>query len=109
VNLPQKLQVVIPELDKEFGTHVVFGQAPERDRGESACISVLALVRSLFWISGMLGMWLVNVSDVEIQCHVRLRGVIWCDDEWLTLINNMLMFDGWQLSHEQLRLIDLFK
>ena len=48
VNLPQKLQVVIPELDKEFGTHVVFGQAPERDRGESACISVLALVRNKY-------------------------------------------------------------
>lgn len=77
MNLPQKLQVVIPELDKEFGTHVVFGQAPERDRGESACISVLALVRSLFWrISGMLGMWVVHVSDVEIQCDVRLRGVM---------------------------------
>lgn len=77
MNLPGKLQDVIPELDKEFGTHVVFGQAPERDRGESACISVLALVRSLFCeYPGMLGMWVLNVSDVEIQCDVRLRGVM---------------------------------
>ena len=47
LDLPTELQSVIPELDKTHGAHMVFSQAPERDRGESACISVLALVRSL--------------------------------------------------------------
>jgi len=46
-DLPGELPGVIPELDKTYGAHAVFSQAPERDRGESACISVLALVRSL--------------------------------------------------------------
>lgn len=42
--LPQALQQMIPELDPTTGTHVVFSQPAERDRGESSCISVLALV-----------------------------------------------------------------
>lgn len=39
---------MIPELDKLNGTHVVLGQAAERDRGESSCISILALVRNRY-------------------------------------------------------------
>lgn len=47
-DLPGELPGVIPELDKTYGAHAVFSQAPERDRGESACISVLALVRNRY-------------------------------------------------------------
>jgi len=39
-----KLQAVIPELNAQKGSHVVLKQPLERDRGESSCISVLALV-----------------------------------------------------------------
>ena len=46
--MPTELQRVIPELDKVTGTHVVFNQAAERDRGESSCISILALVRNRY-------------------------------------------------------------
>ncbi|CAJ1357449.1 unnamed protein product, partial [Effrenium voratum] len=44
--LPAKLQQVIPELNPDYGTHVVYGQPAERDRGESSCISVIALLKN---------------------------------------------------------------
>ena len=47
--LPRQLQQHIPELNKTKGSHMVFDQAPERDRAESSCISILALVRDSRW------------------------------------------------------------
>ncbi|CAE7563736.1 Cnga4, partial [Symbiodinium pilosum] len=48
--LCRRLQTVIPELDSQTGSHVVLKQAPERDRAESSCISVLALVTGKYEI-----------------------------------------------------------
>eukprot|EP00913_Durusdinium_trenchii_P035467 g33192.t1 len=42
--VPEMLRKYIPELNPETGTHVVFKQQGERERGESSCISILALV-----------------------------------------------------------------
>eukprot|EP00930_Biecheleria_cincta_P082015 TRINITY_DN7154_c1_g1_i6.p1 TRINITY_DN7154_c1_g1~~TRINITY_DN7154_c1_g1_i6.p1 ORF type:complete len:1175 (-),score=177.85 TRINITY_DN7154_c1_g1_i6:63-3554(-) len=46
--LPSLLQSHLLELHKSFGTHVLFDQRLERDRGESACISVIALVTNRY-------------------------------------------------------------
>lgn len=48
--VPDLLQKYIPELNKETGTHVVFKQQGERDRAESSCISLLALITGSYEI-----------------------------------------------------------
>jgi len=42
------LQTILPELHSEHSPHVVFEQAAERERAESACISILALYKDRY-------------------------------------------------------------
>lgn len=48
--LPGVLQKLIPELNADAGTHVVFKQQGERERAESSCISLLALITGSYEI-----------------------------------------------------------
>ena len=43
-----QLQTYIPELHEAVSPHVVFEQAAERDRAESSCISLLALLHNRY-------------------------------------------------------------
>ncbi|CAJ1355387.1 unnamed protein product, partial [Effrenium voratum] len=46
--LASNLQDLLPELHPEHSPHLVFEQAPERDRAESSCISILALLKDRY-------------------------------------------------------------
>lgn len=46
--LAKDLETFVPELHSEFGSHMVFEQAAERDRAVSSCISILALVHDRY-------------------------------------------------------------
>ncbi|CAK9008195.1 Potassium/sodium hyperpolarization-activated cyclic nucleotide-gated channel 4 (Hyperpolarization-activated cation channel 4) (HAC-4), partial [Durusdinium trenchii] len=46
--LPAKLQELLPELSPEFSPHIVFEQNAERDRAESSCLSILALLKDRY-------------------------------------------------------------
>lgn len=48
--LPGVLQKLIPELNEDAGTHVVFKQQGERERAESSCISLLSLITGSYEI-----------------------------------------------------------
>lgn len=48
--LPGVLQKLIPELNADAGTHVVFKQQGERERAESSCISLLSLITGSYEI-----------------------------------------------------------
>ena len=46
--LAKDLEIFVPELHGQAGSHMVFEQAPERDRAVSSCISILALVHDRY-------------------------------------------------------------
>ena len=46
--LAKDLESFVPELHSQAGSHMVFEQAAERDRGVSSCISILALVHDRY-------------------------------------------------------------
>lgn len=46
--LCRNLQIALPEIHKEHGTHALHSQAFERDRSESACLNILFLLADKF-------------------------------------------------------------
>jgi len=48
--LPHQLRSCLPELHPVHGSHIIFEQPQERDRSESSCISILALLADRYEI-----------------------------------------------------------
>ena len=73
------LQSILPELHSEHSPHVVFEQAAERERAESACISILALYKDRY-----------DIFTQPQAPPVRMQ-----EEQWIELQRLICWIDTW--------------